>query len=413
MKRLVILGGGTGGTLMARLLARKLDRAAWSLTVVDRDTDHYYQPGFLFVPFGLYERSRLVKDRARLLPKGIEFVLAEVERVDADANTIVLEDGRGLPYDILVIATGAEIMPGETAGLADGWRDTIFDFYTPEGSEALARALEVFPGGRLVVHINEMPIKCPVVPIEFALLADWHFARRGMRKDVEVAFVTPLGGPFTRPIASRAFGGLFAERGIRVVGDFNAERVDAAARKLVSYDGREVPFDLLVTVPTNMGAAYIERSGLGDELRFVPVDPKTLRSKSRDNIFVIGDASDAPTAKAGSVAHFQAEILAENILRAVEGKPLAPDLDGHANCFIETGFRKAFLIDYNYEIEPLPGRFPIPVLGPLPMLKQSRLNHLGKLAFRWIYWNWLLKARPFPFIPSRLSMAGKKRPARA
>ncbi|MBN2207316.1 MAG: NAD(P)/FAD-dependent oxidoreductase [Candidatus Aminicenantes bacterium] len=410
MKKLVILGAGTGGTLMARHLTRRLDRSAWSITVVDRDTDHYYQPGFLFIPFGLYERAQLVKDRSRFLPKGVEFTVAEVERIDAAANAVVLEDGRSLPYDMLIVATGAEIVPAELAGSAEGWRDTIFDFYTPEGSEALARALEVFPGGRLVVHIQEMPIKCPVVPIEFALLADWHFTRRRMRRDVEITFVTPLGGPFTRPIASRKFGGLFDERGIGVVGDFVTERVDAAARKLVCYDGREVPYDLLVTIPTNMGAGFVERSGLGDELRFIPVDAKTLQSKSHDNIFVIGDASDAPTAKAGSVVHFQAEILTENVLRAIEGKPLAPDLDGHANCFIATGFRKAILIDYNYDIEPLHGRFPIPVLGPLPMLKESRLNHLGKLAFRHMYWRWLLKGRPFPFVPDRLSMAGKKRP---
>jgi len=413
MKKLLILGAGTGGTIMAAHLARRLDRAAWSITVVDRDTDHYYQPGFLFVPFGLYERPQLVKDRTRLLPKGVEFVVSGIERVDAAANAVVLDDGRTLAYDILIVATGAEIVPGELAGLADGWRDTIFDFYTPDGSEALARALEVFPGGRLVVHIQEMPIKCPVAPLEFALLADWHFTRRGMRKDVEIAFVTPLSGAFTRPVSSRVLGNSLEARGIRVVADFATERVDAAGRKLVSYDGREVPYDLLVTVPTNMGAAYVERSGLGDELRFIPVDPRTLLAKGRGNIFVIGDASNAPTSKAGSVVHFQAETLVENVLRAVEDKPLEPGYDGHSNCFIETGFRKAFLIDFNYEVEPLPGRFPFPVVGPLPLLKPSRLNHIGKLAFRWIYWHRLLKARPIPFIPARMNPAGKKFPPQA
>ena len=410
MKKLVILGAGTGGTIMANHLARRLDRAVWSLTVVDRDTDHYYQPGFLFVPFGLYERTQLVKDRTRFLPRRAEFVMSGIERVDTAANAVVLDDGRTLSYDILIVATGAEIVPDETAGLSDGWRDTIFDFYTPEGSEALARALDVFPGGALVVHINEMPIKCPVAPLEFALLADWHFARRKMRKDVEITLVTPLDGAFTKPVASRVLGTCLEERGVRVVADFGTERVDASRRKLVCYDGREVPYDLLVTVPTNMGAAYIERSGLGDELRFVPVDPRTLRAKNHENVFVIGDASNAPTSKAGSVVHFQAEILAENVLRAVGGKPLEPGFDGHSNCFVETGRRKAFLIDFNYEVEPLPGRFPFPVVGPLPLLKESRLNHIGKIAFRWIYWHRLLRARPIPFIPARMNPAGKKFP---
>ncbi len=415
MKKLLILGAGTGGTIMANLLSKRLDgragRSDWTITVVDRDTDHYYQPGFLFVPFGLLERSQLVKDRTRFLPKGVEFVLSGVERIDAAAKSVLLEDGRTLPYDILIIATGAEIVPGETAGLADGWRDTIFDFYTPEGSEALARALEVFPGGSLVVHLNEMPIKCPVAPLEFALLADWHFSRRKMREGVDITLVTPLAGAFTKPVASRVLGGLLEERGIRVVSDFGAERIDPAARKIISYDGREVPYDLLVTVPTNMGADFIERSGLGDELRFVPVDPRTLRSKVHPDIFVIGDASNAPASKAGSVAHFQSETIAANVLRTIEGKELEPGFDGHVNCFIESGRGRAFLIDYNYEVEPLPGRFPFPVLGPLPLLKESRLNHVGKLAFRWVYWHMLLKAGPLPFIPARMRLAGKKGPA--
>jgi sulfide:quinone oxidoreductase len=413
MKKLVILGAGTGGTIMANRLARRLDRAAWSVTVVDRDTDHYYQPGFLFVPFGLYERAQLARERTRFLPKGVEFILAGIDRVDAAADAVVLDDGRRLPYDVLIVATGAEIVPEELAGHADGWRDTIFDFYTPEGSEALGRALDVFPGGRLAVHIQEMPIKCPVAPLEFALLADWHFTRRGMRKDVEISLVTPLSGAFTKPVAAAVLGTCLEERGVRVVADFGTERVDAAARKLVSYDGREAPYDLLVTVPTNMGAAYVERSGLGDELRFIPVDPRTLQSKAHANIFVIGDASNAPASKAGSVVHFQAEVLTANVLRAVEGKPLEPEFDGHANCFVEAGRRRAFLIDFNYEVEPLPGRFPFPVVGPLPLLKASRLNHLGKLAFRWIYWHRLLKARPIPFIPARMNRAGKKFPPQA
>jgi sulfide:quinone oxidoreductase len=410
MKRLLILGAGTGGTIMANHFARRLDRQDWTVTIIDRDDVHYYQPGFLFIPFGFYTRDMIAKKRSHFLSRGVEFVVAAIERIDAGAGEVLLADGRKIGYDILIIATGADIAPSETPGMLDGWRDSIFDFYTADGAVALHEKVKGFTGGRVVVHINETPIKCPVAPLEFTFFADYCLRRRNLREAAEITFVTPLGGAFTKPVAAKALGDLLVERGIRVVADFNAERVDAAAKKLVGYDGREVPYDLLVTVPTNMGDALIERSGLGDELRFVPTDPKTLRSKAHENIFVIGDATDLPSSKAGSVAHFQSEILAENVLRFIRKEPLAPDFDGHSNCFVETGDRKAILIDFNYEVEPLPGLFPFPVIGPLPLLKPSRLNHLGKLAFRWIYWHMLLKAKKIPFIPARMKRAGKRFP---
>jgi len=391
MNKIVILGAGTGGTIMANLLTKRLAGKGWSITVLDKDDDHYYQPGFLFIPFGFYTKEDILKKKSKFLPKGVEFVVADVEQVIPAQNVVSLKDGRRFPYDFLIVATGAEIAPGETAGMMDGWRDTIFDFYTPDGATALAEKLKTFPGGRLVIHINEMPIKCPVAPLEFA-------------------FFTPLSGAFTKPVAAKALGALLEERKIKSVTDFSAERIDASAKKIVSYDGREVPYDLLVTVPTNMGSEVIERSGLGDELRFVPTDPATLQAKNHRNIFVIGDASNVQTSKAGSVAHFESETLVENVLRSIEGKPLEATFDGHSNCFVETGRHKAFLIDFNYDVEPLPGRFPFPVIGPMALLKPSRLNHLGKLAFRWIYWHMLLPGRPIPFIPARMKMAGKKRP---
>jgi len=411
MKRIVILGAGTGGTIMANLLRKRLDPAFWAITVVDRDNEHYYQPGFLFIPFGFYKKEDIVKPRARFLPKTVEFIVAEVDRINPASNDVVFADGSTLGYDILIVATGAYIVPSETPGMLDGWRDTIFDFYTPDGAAALADKLKAFPGGRLVIHVNETPIKCPVAPLEFAFFCDWCLRRHHRRDNIELVYVTPLDGAFTKPVASKALGALLDEKKVGMVTDFNAERIDAEARKIIGYDGREVPYDLLVTVPTNMGSEMIERSGMGDELRFLPTDPHTLRSKKYENVFGIGDATDAPTSKAGSVAHFQAEILAENVHRAIEGKPLKPDFDGHSNCFVESGKGKAILIDFNYETEPLPGRFPFPVLGPMPLLKPSRINHWGKLAFRWIYWNMLLPGRPIPFVPSRMKMAGKRRPS--
>ena len=409
-KKLLILGAGTGGTIMANHFARRLDKSEWSITVIDRDDTHYYQPGFLFIPFGFTTLEKITRKRSKFLPKGVEFVISRIERVDAPGSAVVLEDGRKIAYDLLIVATGAEIVPAETPGMLDGWRDSIFDFYTAEGAVALAEKVRGFQGGKVVIHINETPIKCPVAPLEFTFFADYCLKRRKLREASEIVFVTPLSAAFTKPVAAKMLGALLEERNIRVVEDFNAERVDAAGKKLVGFDGREVPYDILVTVPTNMGDELIERSGLGDDLRFIPTDPKTLRSKAHENIFVIGDATDLPSSKAGSVAHFQSELLVGNVLRAIKGEPLAAEFDGHSNCFIETGGRKAILIDFNYEVEPLPGRFPFPVIGPLPLLKPSRLNHLGKLAFRWIYWNMLLKGRPIPFIPAKMKRAGKKFP---
>jgi len=410
MKKIVILGAGTGGTVMSNLLHKRLDKAEWSITVVDKDNDHYYQPGFLFIPFGFYTKEDVLKEKSKFIPKGVEFIIAEIDRVEPAGNAVALADGRRVLYDFLIIATGADIAPQETPGMLDGWRDTIFDFYTADGAAALAGKLKTFPGGRLVIHVNEMPIKCPVAPLEFAFFCDWCLRRHHRRDTIDLVYVTPLSGAFTKPVASKALGDLLDERKIRTVTDFSAERIDASARKIVSYDGREVPYDLLVTIPTNMGSEMIERSGLGDELRFVPTDPATLQSKRYENIFVIGDASNVPASKAGSVVHFQADLLAENVVRAIKKEPLEPAFDGHANCFVETGRRKAILIDFNYETEPLPGRFPFPVVGPMPLLKPSRLNHMAKLAFRWIYWNMLLRGRPIPFVPARMKMAGKKRP---
>jgi sulfide:quinone oxidoreductase len=150
----------------------------------------------------------------------------------------------------------------------------------------------------------------------------------------------------------------------------------------VSYDEREIPFDLLVTVPLNMGAEYVARSGLGNELNLVPVDKHTLLAKAYPNIFALGDASDIPASKAGSVAHFSVEVFEENFLRHVDGRPMTASFDGHANCFVESGAGRGLLIDFNYDTQPLPGRYPIPGVGPFSLLKETALNHWGKLAFR-------------------------------
>ena len=406
MRRLLVLGAGTAGTMVVNKLRRRLDKGEWQITVVDQSDRHFYQPGYLFVPFGVYSPEEIVKPRQRFIPDGVDLVRGEVDRVAPGGNEVLLADGRRLPYDYLVIATGVEPQPDQTPGLLDGgqWRKSIFDFYTFDGAVALAKAMEGFDNGRLVVHIVDMPIKCPVAPLEFTFLADAYFRQRGMRDRVELTYVTPLPGAFTKPIASKRLGSMLDERKIAVETDFLVERVDD--KTLVSYDEREIPFDLLVTVPLNMGAEYVARSGLGNELNLVPVDKHTLLAKAYPNIFALGDASDIPASKAGSVAHFSVEVFTENFLRHVRGEPMTGSFDGHANCFVESGDGKALLIDFNYDVEPLPGRYPLPGVGPFSLLKESEVNHWGKLAFRWMYWNLLLPGRPIP-LPAHMSMAGK------
>jgi sulfide:quinone oxidoreductase len=408
MKNLVILGGGTAGTMMSAKLRRALDPEEWSITVVDQDDRHIYQPGLLFIPFGIYRTHDVVKPRARYVPSGVDLVLSAIDVIDHDNDSVRLADGSELRYDFLIIATGSRIVPHEMEGLTGpGWHKNTFDFYTLEGAEQLFYALERFEEGRLVLNVAEMPIKCPVAPLEFLFLADWFFHQKGIRDQIELVYATPLDGAFTKPRASALLGGLLEEKNIKVESVFNASEVDGERRILSSWDGRELRYDLLVTIPTNMGSEAIERSGLGDELGFIPTDPNTLRSKDLKNVFILGDATDLPSSKAGSVAHFQGDILEKNILRAIDGRQLCADFDGHANCFIETGFGKAVLIDFNYDTEPLPGRFPLPGIGPLSLLGESEANHWGKMAFRWVYWNQLLAGRELPFVDSNMSLLGK------
>ena len=408
-KRIVILGGGAGGTMTANRLRRRLELEEAEIYVIDRDDAHVYQPGLLFVPFGLTRIDDIVRPRWEQLRDGIVFHEAEAEAVWLERNEVLLSDGAVLPYDVLVVATGARLQPEETEGLtAEGWNERAFTFYTPDGAEQLQRALEWFDGGRVVVNLVDMPIKCPVAPLEFAFLADWYFRERRLREKVELVFATPLDGAFTKPIASERLAGLLEEKSIELITEFNAGEVDGVGRKLISYDCRELEFDLLVTVPLHGGAPFVERSpGLGDALGFVPTDTRTLQTVAAPNVFALGDATDLPTSKAGSVTHFEGEILTENIVRFLAGQELEPGYDGHANCFIETGFDKALLIDFNYETEPLPGHFP-GGMG-LPLLRESRLNHLGKLMFQWVYWHALLPGREIPGIGPAMPTAGKKR----
>jgi len=415
-KRIVILGGGTGGTLCANRLHRQYrfhrsDGQEVEIVVVDQDNHHVYQPALLFVPFGLAHRQEFVRPRAAQLHHDIEFIEDTIDRVDLHRDTVVLDGGRELAYDALVIATGATLAVDETPGLTGpGWNENVFTFYDLAGATALETALDSFKGGKLLVNVVDMPIKCPVAPLEFCFLADWFFTERGMRDKVEITYATPLDGAFTKPVASAALAGLLAEKGIKLITEFNTGEVvgktDDGGGRLIGYDGREIPFDLAVVVPLHSGASYVSRSaGLGDELNFVPTDPHTLQSTAKQNVFAIGDATNVPISKAGSVTHFEGEALVDNIVHYLDHEPLDGSYDGHANCFIETGFGKALMIDFNYDTEPLTGHFPTSV--GVPLLKESRVNHLGKLMFQWVYWHALLPGRDIPGIGADMPDHGK------
>ncbi len=409
MKRLLIIGGGTAGTMMANKLRKALDKDDWEMTIVDKHKTHYYQPGFLFIPFGIYTKDDVQKPKSDFFPAGVKVIYSDVDKIDGENNKVLLQGGQILNYDFLIIASGAKTNIDETPGLNDKlWKKSIFDFYTIEGAVALSNFFKTWEGGKLVMAISEIPFKCPVAPIEFICLADAYFTKKGIRDKVELSLVTPMSGAFTKPIATKMLSELLSEKNIKVIPDFYIERIDNENKTLVSYDEMEVPFDVLTIVPVNTGDEMIARSGLGDDMNFIPTNKHTLQSEKFENIFVIGDAADIPTSKAGSVAHFAADVLYENLLNAIEGRPLTAKFDGHANCYIETGFGKGALIDFNYDTEPLPGTYPLPGIGPFGLLKNTKINHYGKILFRWIYWHILLKGKELP-IEAEMTMAGKKK----
>ena len=404
-KRLVILGAGTAGTMIANKLHKRLPD--WSITLVDKDDIHDYQPGYLFIPFAINHPREIRKTKRPYIDDGIDIVMSEIELVDPEGREVQLANGDRLSYDYLVVATGTTPRPDQTEGmLGPDWNKSVLEFYTFDGAIATRNAMERFEGGKLVMHITEMPIKCPVAPMEFVFLADDYFKKRGIRDKVDITYVTPLDGAFTKPVASRELGNALKQRNIKLETDFMIESVDQEAKVIRSFDEREIPYDLLATVPLNMGADYVGRSGLGDELNYVPVDKHTMQSTQFPNIFALGDAGNLPTSKAGSVAHFSVHVFVENFVQLAAGKSMTHMFDGHANCFVETGNRKALLLDFNYDTEPLTGTFPFPKVGPMSLLRESRANHLGKLAFRHVYWNALLPGRPLG-LPPEMKMAGK------
>ena len=407
MRKVVILGSGAGGTMVATNLRKELDESEWEIIIIDNDEQHHYQPGWLFIPFGVYTAEDCVKPKKDFIPKGVNFVLDEVTKIDPDKRRVETKLGH-YDYDWLVIASGCRIVPQEIEGMMDDWHGDIHDFYTLEGAVELRKKLKYFDSGRVVLNIAELPYKCPVAPLEFIFMADWFFTINGVRDKVEIELVTPLANVFTKPMASRALASLADQKNIKVTPNFDIAQVNAKEKTIESHKGEKIPYDLLVTIPPNFGAKFIEDSGMGDPMCYVDTEHYTLKAKNYDRIYVIGDATNVPTSKAGAVAHYESETVVENLVREIDGHQPRPTFDGHATCFIVSGYEKAVLIDFNYEVEPLPGKFPFPGLGPCTLLGESHFNYWGKMMFKWVYWNMMLKGLDLPLEP-QMTMAGKMR----
>ena len=329
MKHLVILGHGTGGTIIAAKMRQRLAEKDWQITVIDRDWQHHYQPGWLFIPFGIYTAADCVKPKAKFVPPGVNFVLDEISEIDPVKKQVKTRRDT-YAYDWLVVATGARIMLDEVEGMAEGMGGDIHTFYSQEGAVALYDKLKYFNKGRVVINIAELPFKCPVAPLEFAFMADWFFTKNGVRKNIEIELVTPLSAAFTKPVAAGILGKICEEKNIKVTPNYQIAQVDAAKKVIKSYGDQEVPYDLLVAIPPNFGAQIIIDSGMGDPMGYVDTDHHTLKAKNYDYIYVVGDATNVPTSKAGAVAHYEADTIVDNLVREIDGQPPWPNYDGHA-----------------------------------------------------------------------------------
>ena len=329
MKNLVILGHGTGGTIIATKMRQKLSEKDWQITVIDRDWQHHYQPGWLFIPFGIYTAADCAKPKLKFVPPGVNFVLDEITEIDPVKKQVKTKRDT-YAYDWLVVATGCRIMPGEVEGMAEGMGGDIHTFYSQEGAVALYDKLKYFHQGRVVINIAELPFKCPVAPLEFAFMADWFFTKNGVRENIEIELVTPLSAAFTKPVAAGILGKICEEKNIKVTPNYQIAQVDAANKVIKSYGDQEVPYDLLVAIPPNFGAQIIIDSGMGDPMGYVDTDHHTLKAKNYDYIYVVGDATNVPTSKAGAVAHYEADTIVGNLVREIDGQPPWPNYDGHA-----------------------------------------------------------------------------------
>jgi len=382
--RIVVLGGGVGGTLAANLLAKRLGGDA-RVTVVDPTGMHVYQPGFLYAALGKANGRWLARDERTLLRDDVELIVEAATRVEAEQGVVRLGHGGSLAWDYLVLATGARLLPDQVPGLVEG----AHEFYSLEGALRLREALRRFGGGRVLVGVAGIPYKCPPAPVEFTLMLDQYLRKRGVRDKSELTLLSPLNRAFTIEPASKLVQPLMEARGIGLETFFNVESVDPAAGTVSSLEGDKAAYDLLVLVPPHAGQAVVEASGLGDAGGWVPTDRTTLQHQRHDRVFALGDATDLPISKSGSTAHFEAPVVASRIASLVRGTAPKVNYGGRVMCFLETGDGKATALRFDYEHPPVP---------PTP----SRAWHAAKWAFNRLYWDTVPQGRiPDDLLPRR------------
>ena len=371
----LILGGGVGGTIVANLVAKELRESA-RVTLVDQTGVHVYQPGFLYVAVGQEKPAALQRDEAQLLRREVKLVVDTATLVDPTAKKVFLKSGRTLRYDELLIATGSRTVMEEVPGCI-----AAHDFYTLKGASRLFATLQEFEGGTIVIGVAGIPYKCPPAPVEFVFLLDDYLRSRGIRQKSEIKLLSPLNRAVTIEATSKLVQPILAERDIELTPFFNVESVDPVAKTVTSLEGETVPYDLLILVPPHRGQKVIEDSRLGDERGWVPVDKNTLKHTGFHSIWAIGDATNIPISKSGSVAHYEASVAAAEIVAAVRGEP-APDhvYDGKVMCFLETGRGEATTISFDYDHPPV---------SPTP----ARRWHWAKALFNKTYWHTVPQGR--------------------
>ncbi|MFP4591719.1 MAG: NAD(P)/FAD-dependent oxidoreductase [Halobacteriales archaeon] len=368
----LILGGGTGGSVLANRLSDRLagevDAGDVRIRMVNDGHRHVYKPTFLYVPFGRKEVEDASRPLDQLLSRRVERVDDRAIDIDPSTKTVELADGAPVSYDHLVVATGTGVDPDEIPGLAEGGHH----FYSAEGATALREALADFNGGHLVVSVVGVPHMCPVAPVEFTLMADAWFRRRGIREAVDITYTYPIMRPHGIPTVADFASELFEARDVDVRTFFNAETVDPEAQVVTSMEGTELEYDLLVTIPPHTGSDLVREAGLGDD-GWMEVDRRTLEATGAEDVYAIGDVADLPTSKAGSVAHYAAGVVADRLADRVRGRTPTATFDGKTVCFIETGLDEGTFIEFGYGEEPT-------------VREPSRAIHWAKLGYNESYW---------------------------
>jgi sulfide:quinone oxidoreductase len=373
--KVVVLGGGVGGTLAANLLAKELGREA-RVTVVDPTGMHVYQPGFLYLALGQANGRWLARDERTLLRREVDLAIERAIRIHPEAGTVQLERGGSLEWDYLVIATGARLVPDQIPGLVEG----AFGFYSLEDAERLREELRRFRGGRVKVGVAGIPYKCPPAPVEFVFMLDQYLRRRGLRERSEITLLSPLNRAFTIESASKLIQPIMQRRGIVLETFFNVESVDPSARVVSSLEGDKAEYDLLVLVPPHRGQELIDASRLGDASGWLPTDRHTLAVEDQERIFAIGDGTNLPISKSGSTAHFEAPVVASRIASLIHGTAPRSNYGGRVMCFLETGDGRATALRFDYEHPPVPP-------------KPNRIWHTAKWLFNRLYWETVPQGR--------------------